>query len=131
MKCVDSKMKDACFLAWLLTLPCFFSLVKVSEIPTVGTVLRAAIGVNLLTGVTNLWEEKRRKELVSGLFFFNWKKLVVGDLKAIAIENQWWLCLAEYEWKYFFVGLSTQNLKGFSKNENRDFVKCISRFCTL
>ena len=94
----ESKRKDACFLAWLLTLPCFYNLVKVLEIPTVGTVLRAAIGVNLLTEVANLWEEKHRKELVSRLFFFNWKKLVVGDLKAIAMENQRWLCLAGWIW---------------------------------
>lgn len=60
--------------------------------------LRAAIVVNLVLGTPNLREEKRRRERVSGLFF-NWKKLVCGDLQAIAIEKKVLALSAEYETK--------------------------------
>lgn len=70
----------------LLTLPCFLNLVKVSESPTVWLVLTAAIGVNLVLGTANRWEGERIEDRVSGLFF-NWKKLVFGDLKETAMAK--------------------------------------------
>lgn len=67
----------------MLTLPCFFNLEKVSEMPRVWEVARAAIGVNLLVETKGLNEGKRDGEWV--LWFFNWNKPAAVDFKEIAI----------------------------------------------
>lgn len=67
----------------MLTLPWFFNLEKVSEMPRVWEVARAAIGVNLLVETKGLNEGKRDGEWV--LWFFNWNNPAAVDFKEIAI----------------------------------------------
>ena len=58
----------------MYTLPCSFKLKKVSDKPTVGTVVIAAIGVNLLIEEVRSWEGARGREIWFWVFFFKKRK---------------------------------------------------------
>ena len=68
-------------------MPCFLNLVKVSESPTVGTVLRVAIGglKAVLAGIVILPGLEGRESKLSCGFFCNCKKQVA--FRAVAITR--------------------------------------------
>lgn len=87
------------------TLPCSFNLLNVSDSPTVGAEVRAAMGVNLLTERVGTWEGQWRWSWFWG--FFKWRKPM--DFRATAIweslmECAWWIYLLSIRWKGFLNG---------------------------